>query len=255
MKSFRLVGVACVLGLAATAMASPNINSAVEIFRVFNDFPNSLLTFGDTYPAQIFIQDDATGQTGGWANLHVWRLSENNFTAAQFANGDPFSVSANLVLTGVGESGLQVSPWWSPDVDGRLNVRNNDGEVAAFGGRLPFYSFTGTYGLHYVAGTTIGLGITYNPHSLSQADPATITYDVTYNSTQYTSGPLAFDEGNPAEGHGSWGMLTPAYVGGHLQAFLGTPGLVRADWTDIVYTPEPATLTLFGLALVLLRRR
>ena len=251
-----LVASLMVCAMALPTLAGPAINSAVEQFRIFNDFPNSLLTFGNTYPADLFIQDDATGQTGNFANLHNWRFSENGFNPAQYANGDPFSVSTNLVLSGgSGESGLQVSPWWSPDVDGRLNVRNPDGEIAAFGGRLPFFSFTATYGLHYVAGTTIGLGITYNPHSLSAVDPATITYDVTYNSNNYTSGPLAFDQGNPLEGHGEWGMLTPAFVGGHLQAFNGTPGLVRAEWTNIVYTPEPASLTLLGLGFAALLRR
>ena len=33
------------------------------------------------------------------------------------------------------------------------------GEIACFGGRLPFYSFTAAYGLHYVPGTAIWMQI------------------------------------------------------------------------------------------------
>ena len=57
-----------------------------------------------------------------------------------------FSADVTLSGTGDGEAGLQISPWWSPNVDGRFNVRTPDGEVACFGGRLPFYSFTGDQG-------------------------------------------------------------------------------------------------------------
>jgi hypothetical protein len=245
--------------LAAPVLAAPAINSAVEHFRVFNDRPGSDVTFNDNYPSSIFIQD-VSNDANGWANLHTWRFSENNFTDAQFANADAFSFSANLVISGGAnaEAGLQISPWWSPQVDGRLNVRVPDGEIAAFGGRLPFYSFTGNYGLHYVMGDTIGLSMTYDPHGLSALDPATIEYKVTYNSTVYSSGPLAFDQGNPAEDppHGQWGILNPAYAGAHFQAFNGTTGTARADWTNINFTPEPGTLALVVLGgLALARRR
>ena len=143
--------------------------------------------------------------------------------------------------SGDGESGLQVSPWWSHDVDGRLNVRTTDGEIAAFGGRLPFYSFTASQGLHYVKGTTIGVELAYHPNGLSQDSPATIEYIVRMGGNEYTSGPLAFDEGNPGEGYGSWGMLDDTRVGAHLQVFL-TPGVstdVTATWSSILYNPGP----------------
>ncbi len=52
------------------------------------------------------------------------------------------------------------------------------------------------------------------------------------------SGVLAFDEGNPNEPFGTWGILNNARVGGHHQAFLqnGNPNAnLRATWNDIVY--------------------
>jgi len=263
---FTLFAVLLACGLALStiqatdALATPNANSAVEHFRVFNDFPASTLTFGDAYPASIFIQDDNTGSPPAFANLHNWHFSENNAADAVFNNGDAFAYSANLVISGTAnaEAGLQLAPWYSHDVDGRLNVRVPDGEIAAFGGRLPFYSFTGAFGLHYVGGTAIGLAITYDPHSLSMADPGTIKYDVHYNGMDYTSGNIPFDQGNPAEDppYGLWGILNDARVGGHFQPFLGTIGSARADWTNITFVPEPSGLALLGLAgLSVLRRR
>ncbi|MFH0982704.1 MAG: PEP-CTERM sorting domain-containing protein [Planctomycetota bacterium] len=248
-----------VLGSAVPALATPVVNSAVLHPRVFDDFSDSTLTQGDAYPSSMLFEDTIGADTQGWANLHTWRFSANNFTDAQFANADQFSFSADLVISGTAyaEAGLQISPWWSPQVDGRLNVKVS-GEIAAFGGRLPFYSFTASHGLSYVRGDTIHLEMIYDPNSLSMADPGTIEYKVTYNSVSYTSGELLFDEGNPAEGHGSWGILSPAYAGGHLQAFNGAPeGTARADWTNITFIPEPGTLALLAIGglMTLIRRR
>lgn len=247
------------LGVAAgTATASPNITDAVMTFRVFNDDPSSTLTFGNNYPSTMFIDDVFDAQATGFANLHIFRLSENGVTPAVFNNGDGFDFSADLVIsgTGNGEAGLQVSPWWSQQVDGRLNVRSTDGEIACFGGRLPFYSFTGSHGINYAKGDTIGLGVKYRPNSLTAGDPATIEYLVSYNGTDYTSGPLAFDEGNAAEGMGTWGMLDDARVGGHLQAFISPSTDIRATWSNAAYVPEPASAVLLALGgLALIRRR
>jgi hypothetical protein len=235
-----IVGAVALLALAASAFATPSPNSAVIIERVFNDCPATILTTVNNYPAQIII-DDVNAGCVGFANLHVWRFSEDGSNPAIFSNGDAFRFCATLLITGTGqcEAGLQVRPWWSVS-DGRLNVRTTDGEIACFGGRLPFYSFTGSHGLHYVKGTSIYLEIIYLPNGLSMASPATIEYKLTYNSVNYTSGPLAFDEGNPAEDppHGLWGILTPAQVGGHDQFFVGQSGPTgnaRVEWDDICY--------------------
>lgn len=248
----RSVAAAAILVLLTGALASsvgatPNPNSAVLHPRVFNDCPGSILTTVNSYPSSI-IFDDADLECFGFANLHTWRLSTDGATYAQFANGDNFRFGADLLITGAthGEAGLQISPWWSADVDGRFNVRTTDGEIACFGGRMPFYSFTGVYGLHYAKGNTIHLQITYLANDNTAANPARIEYQVTYMGTTYSSGFLPFDQGNPAEDppHGLWGMLTPAYVGGHLQAFLqgGNPNAqVRAEWSNISFqalTPQ-----------------
>jgi hypothetical protein len=239
-----IVALAVVLSATAAMAATPTVNSAVLIPRVWNDCPFSTLTTGNTYPSQIFF-NDSKGDCGAWANLHVWRLSNGGATPALFPNASDFRIAADLVISGVNnaEAGLQIRPWWS-EADGRFNVRTPDGEIACFGGRLPFFSFTGTFGLHYVKGTSIHLEAIYHANGLSMVSPATIEYRVNYGGS-YTSGALPFDEGNPAEPYGTWGILNNAQVGGYAQVFLG--GLpneaVRAEWTNLEFadvTPPPA---------------
>lgn len=229
------------------ASATPAVNSAEIKPRVFNDCPSSHLTLVNTYPALISIQDDSLS-CFGFANRHTWRLSTDGTTAAEFANGDEFTVCATMVLAGTsgGEGGLQITRWFDPDVDGVLYANASSGEVAAFGGRLPFYSFTDPThgGLHYVKGTPIYLQMDYKPNGTSMASPATIVYTVTYLSNTYASPPLAFDEGNPAEiiPHGTWGILSPAYVGGYVQCLLqGGNDLANfgGTWAQICFSSPP----------------
>jgi hypothetical protein len=248
------------LVLCGTAIASPVINGAVIKTRIFNDNPTSIVTTNNSYPSSITIKDEQI-VGGGWANLHNFRLSaDGGSTAASFANGDAFGFAADVTLTGTGnaEGGLQVAPWWSLDVDGRFMANTGNGEIAVFGGRLPFYSFTVGHGLNYIKGDTIRMGVVYRPNSLSLLDPATIEYLVTMAATTYSSGPLAFDQGNPAEDppHGLWGMLSPAQVGGYFQPQVGTAG----NWEQVAfenmdYVPEPATMTILALGSLFLARR
>ena len=121
---------------------------------------------------------------------------------------------------------------------GAFNFRTNDGEIACFGGRLPFYSFTGSQGLHYVKGETVHAEVVYLPNGLNALSPATIEYKVTIGGTPYTSGALAFDIGNPAEPYGTWGMLDNAQVGGDFLQFLqqgDLNGYVQVDWANITF--------------------
>lgn len=241
-RGLSLLLVVAVAGLLVSdAAATPNANSAVIQTRIFNDNPGSTVFTSNGYPGSIVIEDTG-GLSGGFANLHNWHFAEGGIESV-FNNGDAFRWCATLTLSGSEhcEGGLQFSPWWSQDVDGRLNCRTTDGEIACFGGRLPFYSFTGNHGLHYVKGTPITLEIIYLPNGLSMASPATIEYRVTYNGTPYTSGQLPFDQGNPAEDppYGLWGCLNDARAGGFVQAFVtGDPVFAtgtRAEWADICY--------------------
>jgi hypothetical protein len=228
--------------LAGSAVATTVPSDAVVVERVFNDSFASILTVTNNYPTSVNINDVAAGPLG-WANLHVWRFSEDGSMVQEFANTDGFRFAADLTITGDGkaEAGLQISPWWSPLVDGRFNVRSTDGEVACFGGRLPFYSFTGSQGVTYTLGTTVHLEMVYHTNQeMNVLQPATIEY-IYNDGTQYTSGLIPFDEGNPAEAalHGLWGILSPATAGGHFQFFdMATDGVgttMTVDWSNIEF--------------------
>jgi hypothetical protein len=247
------------LGFAvAAATASPIINSAVINLRVFNDDSNSTVTSGNNYPTSLFIKDDhldGDGVGGEWANRHNFRLSENGLTAAIFDNNDGFDFFADVTITGPAnsEGGLNISPWWSQDVDGVFTAITGNGEIAAFGGRLPFYSFNNHVPpVNYVKGETIRLGAKYRPNSLTQADPGTIEYIVIKDAVTYSSGVIPFDEGNPAEDppHGLWGILNDAQVGGYFQPQINTSdpdNWGQIDFGNMYYVPEPGTLALLVL--------
>lgn len=241
------MALAAAMTIASAAFATPLPNSAVVHTRVFDDCPISILTVNNLFPALVEIDDqNQPPQPGcaGFANLHTWRFSTDGTTAIQFLNEDTFEYSCELQLNGAGEGGLSLAPWWSPDPDGLFNVRTTDGEIAVFGGRLPFFTFTGAFGVVYTNNTPIQLGISYFPNGLSAGSPAAVVYSLRYNAINYSSGMLNFDQGNPAENppHGLWGALTPWYAGGHMKMFAfpaGQPHGINGQWRNIQYTAGP----------------
>ena len=273
-KKWVLAGALLVvaLGFVVDASASPAVNGALIKPRIWNDAGYSTFTSGNTYPAQIWM-NDANLDQGGWANRHNFRLSDDGgATAAVFMNGDAFELSADVTITGTAnvEGGLNLSPWWSKDVDGVFMVNTEHqpwlppgtgGEIAIFGGRLPFYSFTGNYGLLYDKGTTVNLKMQYVPGGLSAASPGFVKYVLKMGASTYYSPWLAFDQGNPAEDppYGLWGDLNDARVGGYIQVPAGAdPNWGRIDFSNMSYAPipEPASLALLGLgALAAIRRK
>ncbi len=253
----------CVLAgsAASTALATPVINGANLHTRVFNDFPGSTLTTVNNYPNIVEFMDGPIGP-GPFANRHNFRLSDNGgVTDASFANNDGFVFASDVTLLGTApiEGGLQVSPWWSPQVDGQFNLNGGTGEVAVFGGRLPFYSFTANHGVTYAMGTTVRQQIIYRPNGLSMASPGTIVYQYTDGSGTYTSPELAFDQGNPAEDppYGLWGILNDARVGGCVQIMNFDSGQHSggARFENMYFIPAPGALGLIGAAGLLAARR
>ncbi|HET9325636.1 MAG TPA: T9SS type A sorting domain-containing protein [Candidatus Eisenbacteria bacterium] len=235
---FSLALLTVMLVPVVAVAATPNPNGAVVLTRVFNDCPFTTVNVVNNYPALISIEDNGL-ECSGFANLHLWSLSaDGGTTQATFENNSDFRFSTDLVISGSGnaEAGIRITPWWS-NTDGRFNVRSTDGEIACFGGRLPFFSFTGAYGLHYQKGETINLEVTYKPHGLNASSPATIEYELTYQGQTYSSGGLTFDQGNPAEDppHGLWGILDNVHVGGYSQNFMtpGDPTSVKVTYTNM----------------------
>lgn len=262
MKRFLFASTAIVAAAASFSQASPTVNGAAVTLGVYNDMSGSTRTVVNTYPSPAHINIDdvlpASPPFTFQSNQHVWRLSsDGGATPAPFANGDSFKISADVTITGNGnaEAGLNVSPWWSPQTDGKFHVRASatGGEVAVFGGRLPFYSF----GNLYITGTTANLSIEYIANANTAGSPGQIQYG--YNGL--FSPWFQFDQGNPSEDppHGLYGILSPAYVGGFVQNYgtALTPTTVNADFNNISYDPVPApgALAVLGLGGLLAARR
>ncbi len=239
---------------------TPTPNATMVVARLWNDCPTS--EFSSTNTLTDVTLTDNVMDCFGYANKHLWKFSaDGGATMAQFENCSAYHFCADITATstGNGETGLAVSPWWSAG-DGAFMINYGTGEIACFGGRLPFYSFTAGYGLHYVKGTTVHCEITYTPNGLSQAAPATITYSITIGGTNYTSGPLAFDQANPTEDppHDLWGELVPATVGGYFQPYCGAgvPWNHSVTFANICFDNmqvTPATTTSWGKVKTLYR--
>ncbi len=254
-----------VLALAGTAMmaSARPVDGATVHMRLFNDDSDSNATFVNNYPSSISISDqnvNGDGVGGEFANRHNFRLT--NGGVETFSNATAFSFSSDVKIDGPGfaEGGLNISPWWSQQIDGNFMLNTGNHEVAIFGGRLPFYSFTANHGVKYFAGETVRCGVTYNPNGLSSGSPGTIEYTYTNGSGTYSSGLIAFDQGNPAEDppHGLWGLLNDYTVGGYympyIDSFAADPSSA-ITFSNMTYVPAPASAALLGVVGVFAGRR
>ena len=249
---------------ASAAYATPPANGAKINERVFNDCLITTLTTVNNYPAEISF-DEGNQVCSGGANLHAWSYSDDGGANAMVLNnGDGFSFSFDARIEGVGTNGevfSRISPWWSQYADGRINCRIPDGEIACFGGRMPFYSFTVQHGISFARNATISLGMDYNPNGLSAASPGTIQYHVGWNGNTYDSPVFNMDMGNPAEDppHGLWGILNDARAGGAIQIFEGTGGAgnnLKAIFSNMVFDnsgPVPTQSSSWGQVKALYR--
>ena len=229
--------------LAGAALARPVVNGAAIETRTFNDCPISTLSTSNHYPASIEISDAMSPLCVGFANLHSWTFSEDGGTTpAVFNNVSNFHFGADLVISGAGqgEGGLRISPWYGKFVDGRFMLNVTSGEIACFGGTLPFYSFTVNHGVTYTRGTTAHMEITYQAHDLTSVNPATIQYRLGYNGNTYDSPVLPFGEQNPNECNSPqyndlFGMMNDGRVGGYFQPRANSGASLTATWSNITF--------------------
>lgn len=227
-------------------------------FAVAMNYWDNCPTSTDTYVvgANSVVMDEQHNDCFGYADKHLWKFSaDGGATPAWFENCSMFEFCSDVTVTGDGngEAGIELSPWWSQG-DGQFMANYGSGEIAVFGGRLPFYSFTAAYGLHYVKGTTISMKIAYNPRSLDASYPGEVKYVCYVGGVLYDSGWLSYDMGNPNPGegdvHGLYGNLSLSTIGGYFQPQCGA----GADWnaqakfTGICFNPipTPAKTTTWG---------
>ena len=246
MKRTGIISLACsavwLFASAGAALATPAVNGATIETRTFNDCGLSTLTTSNNYPASIAITDVMDSLCVGYANLHSFSFSEDGgATAAVFNNNSNFRFGADFNTSGPGEGegGLRISPWYGQYVDGRFMANATTGEIACFGGAIPFYTFTGApHLITYVKGTTIRLEVTYRANDLFTGDPASIQYRVIYNGTTYDSPELPFCIQNTSEcnPHGLFGMLNEGRAGGYFQPRANTGASLTATWSNITYS-------------------
>ena len=239
--SLAFLSCATLVGFTSTASATPIPNSAIVLERLYNNCPISVVSSTNAFPGLINIHDTWNSLCVGYANGHAWNFSaDGGATSANLGNNGNYRFAATVTLdaaSGVVEGGIHIAPWWN-NMDGRFQARIPDGEVACFGGRLPFYSFTASNGVVYVAGTPIRMQIEYHANGLSAGSPASIQYTCTYGPNTFSSPVLLFDQGNPTEDppHGQWGSLDPSYGGGVAQVNNGSGGSeYNARWGEITF--------------------
>lgn len=257
-KSMKMTGGAAValicLGAGQMAFAQvTSINSARAFPREFNDDPTSNFTSTLTYPSLIQFSDqsvDNNGATGGFANRHVWRFSNNanpsgtTGTAFAFTNDSFFDVSMSVTLSGNNSPHKEAGYLFDTiGGQGQFIVNSDAGEIVAFGGPLPFYSFNTSSGLSYTAGSTITLGMSYF------LDPSDNRRKIIYRAGSVSSPALVFDNLEQ-------GIINNTTLGGYLQTTinLNNPNngaqatFGRISITDSNVIPEPSSLLLLGIA-------
>ena len=251
-KMLWISAAALQLGLVSSALGATLVNGIMKNPRVFNDYPDSTLTFDANYPSSIHIRDTFnTIPPQKFANRHDALLSgDGGATALTFNNNMSFDISANVTLTDSSgsprkEAGIRVNS--SVGGDGLFIINSDAGEIVAFNGPFPFFIFgKNATGNGYTPGQTINMEIVYD------AIGHTIEYRVKEGTTQMTSGPLAFTnlENGIIDGStaGFYGQFSPS----------GTGDFGDVQIANIVanVVPEPVGIAGLGLAgLMLMARR
>jgi|GEM_PF-1083879 len=222
-----------VIALAVTASALvtaqlSTINSTRLEPRFYNDVPTSNFTFGNVWPGVFF--DDVVSAPSGFANRHVWSVSnDGGSTSYLFQGTDNFTLTQKVKLSVVGSVNKEAGIIFINNGNGDhifLVKTANNGEVAAFAGAFPFFSFTQNFNDRYVPGETATMSVTY----FKDVDNIN---KVVYRYNNHFSGALVW--GN-VEGF----LLPDTRIGGYLQVQNdpnNSANSGRADFSDITVSP------------------
>jgi len=244
--------------IAGSAMASvSDIASFVDQPRTFNDRPDSDLFYNSNYSpnaGSVTIRESSYG-AGGFANRHIAFYGDNGGGKVDFDYGDGWDMKTTLRVNAADsvdnvETGFQIDLFGF----GLFGVLTGPGEIAAFGGPLPFHSFgAGVYNI----GDEVMLRMIHRPGAGegNSSDPSTMEYlynNLTTGSGWVSSGEVAFTNlefGLPSAANGNLG----------LGAQINNPDPVDGN-VDIEFygamIPTPASVALLGLGgLAAARRR
>jgi hypothetical protein len=253
--------------------------------RVFNDFASSNLTInGTSYngapsggaivgPGSVLFQETfAQGTTGNFANKHLAYLSTN---AGATPYGHVFGQSFSLNFTARINSGISTEP----RKEGMLQIENvrpgftdngsvllgSEGEVAIFGGAMPFFSCrvpssagvgaVGVTGVDwYTPGTTATVSFSYFAPGV--VDPTLGAYRLDFTDSV---------NGFRSSGLKVWGVEgdgVNGFMGGTRFAFQAqnqrNPAIADSstmEYGNISIVPAPGAAALLGVAGLLAARR
>ena len=254
-KVFAIAAVVAGLGASSAAQADlfSSINSInAQGTRWFNDFPNSTLTVTNNGLTSVRIQDSNFIGTG-FTNRHHTALAVNN-TPYLFSGAQAFQLDVDVIITGPGPARTEAGIWVGTapnypssafaDVGNFVLLPDNSGEIAAFGGVLPFFSNNqpANSGMNRaVRNATRHLTFIYN----TSPGGSSINYGVDGVFT----------------GNQGFGGLNPnTYIGFYTQGPNGG-GPVVAGNIDVTFSnitiavPGPATASLLGMGGLLAARR
>lgn len=254
MKGTILIGLGAIATLAGTAAAQLNGINSLEVASYWyaDYFGRSDLTITNNGMAGIRFEDrNFTG--GGFANRHQAALAVNG-SAFHFQPDQSFKFDVDVIITGNArtEAGIWhgTAPFFpnsaSADVGQFVMLPDNNGEIAAFGGRLPFFSNNQPENAampRAARNQVFHLSFVYDAVS----SPRAYKYGV---NGVYT--PLKF------EGLDTAGFLPDSLMGVYVQGPNGQPlsGDVDVTFTNLSIVPAPGTAMLLASAgLVGLRRR
>ena len=244
---------------AASAFAALTPNGITVVPRVTNTNPGSVLTItnSNSNPGNVTIDDRGFAAAG--VNRHDALASlDGGATAYNFVAADSFTISGTFMLTAGSNTprkqvGLHAI---GPAADRpRFMINSDAGEIAAFGGGLPFKSFSSGAQADYVPGTSITLGEIYRPNG--GGANGTIEYFIDRTPADglltgfETSGPLLINNGAQLAN-----FKLGIYTEFNTNLTVAATDFGNAVITNLtVTTPEPATLASLAIGGLMLRRR
>jgi hypothetical protein len=252
------IGVMVCAGSIAAASGVGDIAGLVNNPRIFNDFADSSLTFSsnyDVFGSSIDLREENFG-SGGFANRHAAWFSDGGGAKVDFDYGDAWDMQMTMQIneaSGVGnvEAGFQADLFGF----GLFGVLTSNGEIAAFGSVLPFFSFGS--GL-YTVGDEVMLRMVHSPGDGEGSGGAASTMEYLYNNMTTGSGWVSSGLVNFTTGEGGIPSGFDFFAGAGAQ--INAPGsgaVVDISFRNLTaVVPAPGALGVLSLAgLAATRRR
>jgi hypothetical protein len=251
------IGVALSVCSIASASGVGDVASLVDTPRLFNDFSGSNLVYSSNYnPAgsSISLFEDNYG-SGGFANRHASWFGDAGNNKVDFNYGDGFDIQMNMQINQASNVG-QVEAGFQADLFGfgLFGVLTGNGEIAAFGSVLPFYSFGA--GL-YTVGDEVMLRMVHRPGAGENAAPAS-TMEYMYNNLTSGSGWVSSGLVDFTTTEGGIPSGFDMFYGAGAQInFPAADGVVDINYSNItIAVPAPGSLGMLALAGIgAIRRR